>query len=435
MASSRKSQSSDLAGRVGECLAHHAVLPTTRLSLGLSAGLDSVVLLHLLAGLRVKSGFSLSAIHVHHGLSPHADAWADTACALAHALDVPCQVAGVSVEHAAGLGIEAAARAARYAAFETISADVLCLAHHRDDQAETVLMQMLRGNGLAGMAAMPVCRDLTPSLRLLRPLLDVPRSVLRDYAEANALSWVDDESNDDPRFTRNFLRHQILPSLTQRDPGVAASLARVATQAAEADALLAELAELDLLDCVVDGAFDLAVAALLSPLRRRNALRRWLRNLGIVADARAFDAFVQQLGAPTDAQPELRWRDRRVRRYRQRVHFVPGVPFTNEVAIEPGVGMSIPQGRLSWVPSAEGVAAGGAGPWRLRPRIGGERLRLRIDGPTRLLKSLYQEAAVPPWLRDATPLLFCGDHLAAVPGIGVAAAFAGGGWLPVWQPA
>ncbi|WP_168163774.1 tRNA lysidine(34) synthetase TilS [Jeongeupia sp. USM3] len=418
---------------MGECLARLHVSSGTRVCVGLSGGLDSVVLLHLLAQWRATHGFFLSAVHVHHGLSPNADAWGEAARGLATALGVPCRVERVRVD-ARVLGIEAAARAARYAAFESLDAEVLCLGHHRDDQAETVLMNALRGNGLGGLAAMPECRALTPALQLLRPLLDVPRSVLRDYADLHALTWVDDESNADTRFTRNFLRHQILPPLLQRDPGVVASLARLAGQAAEADALLCDLAELDLATCVVDGAFDLAVSAGLSERRRRNALRHWLAGVGIVADARAFDAFVLQLGAAADAQPELRWRSRRVRRYRQRLYPVPAVRFDLVIDVEPGVTVETPLGRLAWV-RGEGIAESAAGRWQLRPRTGGERLRLRADGPTRPLKQLYQEAGVPPWLREAMPLLYCDETLAAVPGVGIAIEFKGEGWLPLWQPA
>ncbi|GHD59941.1 tRNA(Ile)-lysidine synthase [Jeongeupia chitinilytica] len=424
---------------MGESLTRHAVSPATRLCVGLSGGLDSVVLIHLLAGLRSSLGFSLSAIHVHHGLSADADAWADSACALAHSLEVPCDVVRVHVDRRGSKGLEAAARAVRYAVFEQADADLLCLAHHQNDQAETVLMQVLRGNGLAGIAAMPECRDLTPSLRLLRPLLAMSRAELAAYAKSHDLRWVDDESNADTRFSRNFLRHDILPMLAQRDPGVNASLARLATHAAEANALLAELAECDLAHCVRDGGLDLAVAAELGERRSRNALRYWLARQGVVADARAFDAFCMQLQSASDAQPQLRWRDRQIRRHRGRLYLVAAAPSGGVIDIPFGESC-LPRGwagRLDWRRCADGVAiahAGRAG-WQLRPRLGGERLRLHAAGPNRELKSLYQEAGAPPWLRDATPLLYCDDELVAVPGLGVAAAWRGEGWLPLWQPA
>ncbi|BCL75118.1 hypothetical protein JHS3_08540 [Jeongeupia sp. HS-3] len=262
---------------------------------------------------------------------------------------------------------------------------------------------------------------------------------MAEYAEVQGLSWVDDDSNDDQRFTRNFLRHAILPGLVLRDPGVHASLARLAGHAAEAEALLGELAEQDLGVCVLGGGFDLAEAARLGVRRSRNALRHWLSAQGIVADARAFEAFINQLDSPDDAQPQLRWRGETIRRYRGRLYRVVAAGGGPVADVVPGEVLAFENGagRLVWQSAPDGVSRdkAQAGCWQLRPRQGGERLRLRIDGPNRPLKLLYQEAGVPPWLRETTPLLYCDDALIAVPGIGVAAEFRGEGWLPLWQPA
>lgn len=195
----------DLSDRVAAALRPH--IPSgCRLTVGYSGGLDSSVLLHVLAELRESLGLRLSAVHVHHGLSPHADAWTRHCESACRNLEVPLIVRRIAVEPV-GEGPEGAARAARYREFEMLDTDVLALAHHRDDQAETVLLQLLRGAGLKGLAAMPVARRLGDVI-LVRPLLDVSRDELLAWARASRLTWVEDESNADTRLSRNALRHR-----------------------------------------------------------------------------------------------------------------------------------------------------------------------------------------------------------------------------------
>ncbi|WP_353326931.1 tRNA lysidine(34) synthetase TilS [Chitiniphilus shinanonensis] len=441
MASTRKSASPDLALRVAAVLARHLSPTARRVCVGLSGGLDSIVLLHVLATLGPRLGLRLSALHVHHGLSPNADAWADHARAFAGRLGVPCRVARVQVVGIADSGLEAAARIARYTEFEHCDADVLCLAHHRDDQAETVLFNLLRGGGLAGLAAMPQARPLGQVL-LLRPLLDSPRDDLLAYARSHELAWVEDESNDDIRYDRNFLRRQVLPLLRERFPGCDAALARSAGHAAEAEGLLAAQAEQDLPECLDPaGGFDLMRARGLGEARARQALRCWLDGQGIVPDQRAFDELWRQGDAAEDAAPRWRWRAHELRRYRAAWYpapeMVPG-PVT-ALRWADGAAMPVPawRGVLDWSPAAEGLDASllAGGRLSLRPRQGGERLCLHVGGGSRLLKSLYQEAAMPPWRREAWPLLYLDDALVAVPGIGVAAPYrVAGGWVPQWRP-
>lgn len=444
MASSRKTLQPDLSARVEACLARH-ILPATpaRICLGFSGGLDSTVLLHLLTNLRPRSAFELFAVHVHHGLSPYADDWAEFACQAARALEVECTVAHVAVNRRAELGLEAAARAARYAVFERQHCDALLLAQHRDDQAETVLLNLLRGSGVRGLAAMPECRQLENGAQVLRPLLDIPRSELLAYAQIHGLRWVEDESNADQSLDRNFLRHAVFPQLQAVFPGVHATLARTAEHLAEADTILGDLARTDLQYCLKDEGFDLAAAACLSSARMRNALRYWLNSSGVVPDARAFDALLSMMcESRLDAMPVWVWREHAVRRFQHRLYLTPasiriGAPVEFEWQGRAVMPVSAWGGTLRWNKVSEGVGIAErflAGRLALRARRGGEGLRLLAGGPTRSLKHLYQEAGVPPWLRERTPLLWIDDRLAAVPGLWIAAEFLEqGGWQASWH--
>lgn len=303
MAASRNKRFLDLPGRVGDFLASR-LAPEEQLCVGLSGGCDSVVMLHVLSRL----GFAgrLSAIHVHHGLSPNADHWARFCGAYCHNLGVPLKVKEVAVGRKNGLGLEAAARQARYAAFAESATGCLLLAQHRGDQAETVLFNLLRGTGVTGVAAMPVERNFG-SLRLLRPLLGVSRAGIEGYAQTNNLAWVEDESNADLSLTRNYIRHRALVALTERFPSAEASLAQAASNFAEAAILLDELAELDWRQANNGGALQLSVLRKLSLPRLKNLLRYQLRQLGWrVPVATRLDEFARQLqSAGPDRHPEL----------------------------------------------------------------------------------------------------------------------------------
>lgn len=305
MVATRNKPPADLAHRVGEFLAARLV-PAERLCVGLSGGCDSVVLLHLLS--RLEFGDRLCAMHVHHGLSPNADDWARFCAEYCGRLSIFLEIARVDVDLNAQAGPEAAARAARYAALGRCAAPTLVLAHHQGDQAETLLFNLLRGAGVAGAAAMRVERKRGQQ-RVLRPLLGVSRAELEAYAKAHGLCWIDDESNLDTRYSRNFLRHEIMPRLRSRFPGAELSLAQAATHFGEADALLAELAEQDWCAVSQDAAGSASLQALrqLSPARLKNLLRYRLRALGWQAPVTArLDEFVRQLRcAGPDRHPEL----------------------------------------------------------------------------------------------------------------------------------
>jgi len=445
MASLRKSLFPDaLSLRVEQILERRlfSMSPSDKpiLCVGLSGGLDSVVLLHLLAAV-CRERFLLRAIHVHHGLSVNADAWAQFVQVLCNRLGVECAVERVTLLPYKGMGVEGAARAARYAAFERQACDVLLLAQHKNDQAETVLLNLLRGSGLRGLAAMPEWRMQNTQMGILRPLLGSTRQDLADYAKQHDLEWVEDESNQDSRYDRNFLRNQIIPQLETVWPSATATLTRVALHAAEADDLLQELAAVDLVHAVQDDVFDLRVA--LSPLRLRNVLRYWLARYGLQLDTRAFEELLRvAFDADEDAQPALLWRDRAIRRYQHQLFITPAqilmgqrlaLPWVMESKVDAWHGV------LSWQASEQGIAAErlSQAMLELRPRVGGESLRLVKDGPSRALKQLYQEAKVPPWQRQTCPLIYLDGVLAAVPGLGVASKFKAdkgeAGFLPLWR--
>ena len=445
MASSRKPAPEELAEHVARSL-RARIRPGRRLTVALSGGADSVTLLHLLTGLAGPLGFELSAFHVNHGLSPRADAWEAFCRRLCHELGVPFDGRRVSVDRCGGLGLEAAAREARYRAFGELETDYLALAHHRDDQAETLLLQLLRGAGPRGAAGMASERALRGSgVTLLRPLLDVSRAALRAYAAAYALVWVDDESNVDPARARTFVRHDWLPMAMQRFPGADAALARAARLQGEAAVLLEDLAAMDGAGAMVPGRLALARLLALAPPRGRNLLRHFLGRHGLPAPPeRRLDEFLRQARtAAADGRVRLDLPGWQLFVWREGVWLVRGaapatpIVWRGEAELEPGGG----RGRLTLRPvvgaglCAEQARAGGiVVGWR----VGGERLQRRPGGPHHRLKVLLQEVGVPPWMRDRLPLVFVGGQLAWVPGLGPDAGKAPGageaGWMAEWVP-
>ena len=246
-----------------------------RVCVGLSGGMDSVALLTLMSQLRATLDLQLSAIHVNHGLSPNADQWAHFCTALCAANSIPLTVVGVKIDPSQPGSVEALAREARYDAFSVVDADFLALAQHADDQAETVLHQILRGTGLKGMAGMGEVRTLREGLRLIRPLLEIARDQIEAFAREQRLDWIEDESNTNTLFTRNFIRHEWAPKLAERFPHYRESLARAGRHATEADDMLSALAAIDL---KWDGQHAYADQLDLLPRTRQvNALYHWLQ--------------------------------------------------------------------------------------------------------------------------------------------------------------
>jgi tRNA(Ile)-lysidine synthase len=292
------------------------------LIVGFSGGRDSLALLSVLHAVQPEFGFRLAACHVNHRLSPHAKKWQDFCQRYCDCNDIALTVAEVDVPLAAPEGLEAAARAVRYAAFAGADADWLVLGQHRGDQAETLLFNLLRGAGLQGAAGMPETRDIRPGLRLMRPLLCVARRDIEDYLRGISLDWVDDESNDNVDFTRNFLRHRIMPLLLSRFPAAEATLSAAAQRFNEAQSLLDDLALLDL--TVTPASFPMPVTCLedLSEPRARNLLRFMLTRHGvrIPSEARLAEILRQLLNARVDRHPAVVFGDWKIFRKKNQVH-------------------------------------------------------------------------------------------------------------------
>jgi len=415
-----------------------------RLCLGLSGGVDSVVLLHLLFAIAPRHQWRVSAIHVNHQLSPNASQWARFCRQLCRERGVPLRVVKVNVPR--GDSIEAAARMARYAAYRKQPAEHVVLAQHQDDQAETVLLQLLRGAGVKGLAAMPVAREdaVRPALRLLRPLLEVTRRDIEGYAAAHDLPWVEDDSNNDIYYLRNYLRQEIMPRLEARVPAYRVTLSRAAGQLAEAAQLLDTLALLDGAGALTTSA--LAVAALkdLPEARARNLLRYFLASQGArMPDARRLDeALRQALSAKVDARVCIDLGDQALRRHRGLLQVAPMQLPRDSSFMQPWR-----EEHRMVIPELRGVLEmrrrRGAGidlekllakPVTLRTRRGGEKLQPDAARPRRAIKDLFQMQGVPPWQRDRLPFLWSGERLVWVAGVGIDCAFRAHAGVPGVTP-
>jgi tRNA(Ile)-lysidine synthase len=394
----------------------------SRYIVGFSGGLDSTALLHALCIFNAGN-VPVIAIHVDHGLQPNSADWARHCEDVAVAAGAAYRCLTVNVQLESGKGPEASARDARYTAFrsEMRAGDWLFSAHHREDQAETLLLNLVRGAGPAGIAGIGAIRRFGPGW-LLRPMLDVERAELQEYAAAEGLRWIEDPSNRDRRFDRNFLRHDILPRLGARWPDIAQRLQRSARHAGEAADLLGELAAIDL-EALGDRPERLPIGLLLAlpAARQRNVIRHALKKLGLstpteVQLRRILDEVIP---AREDAQPLVSWPGASVRRYRDQLYLLPDelqhVPPPARVTgdrVELGGGLGV-------LRFAKDTAAGLSPALfddrlRLEYRQGGEEFRPHGQSHTRKLKKLLQQEAIVPWMRDRIPLLYAGDKLIAV---------------------
>jgi len=394
-----------------------AAWPAGALRVAVSGGLDSTALLHALAALPAARARGLAAIHVDHGLHPHSAEWAARVAAQARALDVPLRVQRVQVDPDAGLGIEGAARAARHAAFADAlhGGEILVAAHHADDQAETVLLRLLRAAGPEGLRGMRALRPFASGW-LARPWLGVPRAAIRDWAQARQLDWIEDPSNADPRFERNHLRLAVMPQLAARWPHAATALARSAAlldavAMRDAHAMAAELARRRGADPAVLDATGLAA---LDAAHRGALLRHWLLELGLPPpDARALAELGRRLAAPrADAATVVRWPGAELRLWRGALYAMaplPPAPRGWSLDWDGRQPLSLPGGS-----SLRFDGAIAALPLRVAPRAGGERIVLSPRRPSQSIKHALQSLGVPPWRRARAPLLWHGDALWAV---------------------
>ena len=426
MASSRKpGPSKASAGRVEVALAASLERTGARgsaICVALSGGVDSVVLIQGLASIAKRFGLSISALHVNHGLSPSAYKWERHCRTLCRRLRVPLTVRRVKIPTRRKGGLESAARDARYAALARARADFVALAHQLDDQAETVLMNLLRGAGLRGAAAMPETGPLPmageTTLRALRPLLAVSREAVVEYAIAHRLHWDEDESNADQSLTRNWVRRSVGPLLASRYPRWREALARAAVHFGEAQRLLAA----DAAECLSAETLRTAPKA-----RARLMLREFLRAGGVRApDAKRLDEMLRQvLETSSSAGLEIALDGKIMGRFRGELAVLPDSATQGKVVFHSCKGAGIDAARFK------------AQPVTIRSRQGGERMRLAPNRPSRTLKNLFQEAGIPPWERDRLPLVYFGADLVWVPGLGVAADYRAArgkaGVMPEWN--
>jgi tRNA(Ile)-lysidine synthase len=423
-------------------LAALAAAPPAALCVAFSGGPDSTALLHALAQLPAAHARGLRALHVDHALHADSAQWAEHCRRFCAALALPCDVLRVQVDHGKGTGLEAAAREARYAALaaELREGEWLLLGHHRDDQAETVLLKLLRGAGPDALGGMHVLRPFGHG-QLWRPMLEWSRQQLRDYVEAHQLDVVDDPSNADTRLARNHLRREILPRLLQHWPQAVDSILHTATLSrAAAEALrVSWLGALDELRDPLNGSLDAAGWLALNPALREPLLDHWLHGRGLPAPTTAQRHQIEwQCGARAGRMPCVRWAGAELHIWKGRLWALPP-----ERAIDPewsaswqGEPLALPDGGTLALTDTDARLVT---PLQLRLRRGGERLKPAGDRHTRELRDLFQQAVLPPWRRAACPLLYAGDELIAVADRWVtergAAFFEQAGARPHWQPA
>ncbi len=389
-------------------------MPDAPIGVACSGGMDSVVLAHALTQLARDGAHALRLIHVDHGLHGDSSKWSAACVEFAASLDVP-----IVIEHAMvvprGEGLEAAARSARYERFRSVmrEGEVIALAHHADDQAETILLKLLRGAGPEGLGGMRAMRRFGAGM-LWRPLLDLPRATLAEYARANHLAWIDDPSNADIHLRRNFLRHEIMPKLSERWPDTSVALAhsaawtRAAADHINAEAIV-ELARLR------GGPSQLNWREWLnlSDALRDAVLRSWLRDIGLPPPAffHVEEIERQLRDAAPDRLPCVRWAGCEIRRYRDFIYAMPPLAADSEWETEwDGRELRLPDGTSLALRNEAAFDA----PLRVRNRRGGERIKPAGHAHHRDVRLLLQEFGVAPWTRIHLPLIFEGDDLIAV---------------------
>ncbi len=435
-----------------------------RVCVGLSGGIDSVALLDVVLRDAAALEASVAAVHVHHGISRHADEWVMFCRDLCRRRRVPLRVERVDIgpwrdQH----GVEAAARIARYRVFVQLDSDAVLLAQHLDDQAETVLLQLLRGAGAAGLAAMGSERTDWATLiptgqtppesvpKIVRPLLGVSRAEIAAYASHRRLRWIEDDTNADERFARNRLRRRVMPVLVDLQQAAVANLARSARHLASADRLLNELARADLATMRTQHGLSVRRILALEIERGQNALRGWLRTASAPPlETDQLDELWSQLASPSGSLAlRFTWQGWSIERYRDEIRLQalttaqPAAQFAGlRWAGEREWPLDSLGGLLSFRRTrGRGIAAdalqGGVG--EVRVRQGGERIRVDLRAGHRTLKNLFQERAVPARARLRWPLLFIDGTPACVPGVGYADAFrctpGKAGWAISWQAA
>jgi len=398
-----------------------------RIWIAYSGGVDSHVLLHLLANSTHPQLDNIAAIHVDHGLHDDSSQWSKHCADIAADLNVEFIDLKADVENISSLGMEAAAREARYLALQNALTDndILLTAQHQQDQAETLLLQLFRGAGPKGLSAMAGQFTLGQT-QTFRPLLAVSQADILEYAIKHQLNWIDDPSNVETRWNRNYIRHKLWPDITKRWPQAAQTISRSAEHCAETSELLDDLAEQDLAFlCVDDSAASLPISTLLtlSKARCRNVLRHFFlrKNLALPSTVNLQRIIDEVCQAKQDSNPLVAWSGVEVRRYQDQLYFMtPLVEHNANIVIEVTgyKNITLPDGRVIEWKSSEGIGLTlpEQSQITLRFRQGGEQIKPQGRDHHKSLKHLFQHWSIPPWQRDRIPLIFCDDKLVAVVG-------------------
>ncbi|CAM8368270.1 tRNA lysidine(34) synthetase TilS [Candidatus Methylopumilus planktonicus] len=401
------------------------------MTIALSGGIDSVVLLHLLHQLQKTQNFTLKASHVHHGLSKNADKWVKFCEKLCTKLSVPLDVHRIKLPQKKSLGIEGEARRLRYEKLLQAKTSLIVLAHHEDDQAETFLLQLIRGAGVKGLSSMA---RFDATRRLWRPLLNTSRIDIESYAKKHKLKWIEDESNNNIDFDRNFIRSKILPILKNRFNHIIKVISRSSSHLAEAQHLLDDLAKIDLKKCLKSNKYKykLQVKTLnkLSLSRAKNVLRYWLElNDQIMPSRDLLDELLRQvLTAKKDSDLKIQLsKEFEIRRYQDEIYIVPKNEKNQKNYEMIWAGESkiiLPNGQKLTFKKVKGRGInlkflGHQKKLKIRSRQGGEFFKPDSKRPTKKIKQLLQESDLPPWEREFLPLIFVGDELAAIPNFGI----------------
>ena len=400
------------------------------MTVALSGGVDSVVLLYLLHQLQERQTFTLKASHVHHGLSKNADKWVKFCEKLCTKLSVPLDVHYIKLPQKKSLGIEGEARQLRYEKLLQTKTDLVVLAHHEDDQAETFLLQLIRGAGVKGLSSMA---HFAATRRLWRPLLNTSRIDIESYAKKHKLKWIEDESNQNIDFDRNFIRSKVLPILKSRFNYIIKVISRSASHLAEAQYLLDDLAEIDLKNYLKSYNYKhkLKVKTLdkLSNYRAKNVLRFWLEMNGQMMPSKdLLDELLRQvLTAKKDAELKIELsKDDEIRRYKDEIYIVPKKQKHEknyEIIWSGETKIILPNGQRLTFKKVKGRGINlkflRDQKLKIRNRQGGEFFKPDSKRPTKKIKQLLQESDLPPWEREFLPLIFVGDDLAFVPNFGI----------------
>lgn len=401
--------------------------PSLKLNIALSGGCDSMVLLHTLKQLETELNLVLSATYINHGFSENAHQWQEFCASSCDELDIPFAAKSINVEKISELGIEGAARELRYQALASISLGVVTTAHHQNDQAETFILQLIRGAGLKGLAGMP---EFDPSNNIWRPLLRVQRDDIEVFAKQMHIKYIEDESNKDVRFDRNFIRRDILPALYERFPHASKTIARSANLIAEGLHLHQSIAEEDSQKYFSKNftRLNLGMMQDLGHERVTNLIRWWLEKNGHkMPSLKVMQQIIKQLETiKKDAQIDIQLsKEISVRAYKNELWLVPIQKDKEsfEVYWQGQEEIILPDAStlIFKKQKGEGLSIKKLGDRliRIQNRQGGERFKPFHNQPTRTLKYLLQKSELPPWERDVIPLLFIEDHLVAVPSFGI----------------